>query len=161
MSVTVIACTGIAAGTAVRMSSPNYAWTGVVRQLRTPGRAELVITDPGDSIHYPGQVVVVAARLLTPLRGGEGERNQARAELLQAAPPLAAKAPDDPGSAEAAPGLMAVAEAIEAGTRQMTRDIDDAAWLLGERISQAADTIALAIELAASRPRRRWPRRTR
>jgi len=148
---------GIRAGMAVRMSAPNHVWTGMVTALRPRGRAEVVITDPGDSIHCPGQVVIVAARQLTPLQRGEAGRHQARAQMLLATPPAARRADGREAGEELGQRLI---EAIEARGQAASRDMDDAVWYLGERITEAADTIASAIDLAgAPQTPRGWRRR--
>lgn len=46
---------GIVPGMAVRMSAPDHVSAGVVLGLRPRGRAEVALTDPGDSVHCPGQ----------------------------------------------------------------------------------------------------------
>ena len=159
MSVTVVNDTPweLRPGMAVRMSAPNHVWAGVVLALRARGRAEVVITDPGDSIHCPGQVVVVAARTLAPLRGATAERQLAWAQAMGAQPGPAA--PRRPVTREhGRRDVRALADAMEDQARQAACDLDDAVAYLSEHITQAADTIALSIEWARDRRRRRWRR---
>jgi len=150
---------GIGEGSAVRMSAPNYWWTGVVTALRPGGRAEVVITDPGDSIHCPGDVVIVAARTLDPLRGGHAWREQARAQQLLAPPPASWQPADREAGHELGQRLI---EAIQERGYAASRDLDDAVAYLGDRVTDAGEAIATAIELAGLQqpPRRRgWRRR--
>ncbi len=157
MSVTVVNGTPweLRPGMAVRMSAPNHMWAGVVLGLRARGRAEVVITDPGDSIHCPGQVVVVATRTLEPLRGAEAERQLAWAQAMGARPGPSAPQRPVPGE-HGRQDMQALAEAIEDQRRQAAYDLDDAVAYLSEHITQAADTIALSIERTGDRRRRRW-----
>ncbi len=149
---------GIGEGSAVRMSAPNYWWSGVVLALRPRGRAEVMITDPGDSIHCPGQLVIGSTHALEPLRGRAAEREQARAQQMMAPPPSAWQ-PGDRGGEELGQQLI---EAIQERGEAASRDLDDAVAYLGDRVTDAGEAIATAIELAAmQQPRRgrRWRRR--
>jgi hypothetical protein len=145
---------GIGEGSAVRMSAANYWWAGVVLALRPRGRAEVMITDPGDSIHCPGQLVIGSTHALEPLRGRAAGREQSRAQQLITPPPGAGDRDDEKP-------VRRLIEAIEEQGRAAGYNLDDAVAYLGQRIQEGCDAIACVVDLAArQQPRRRgWRRR--
>jgi hypothetical protein len=149
---------GISEGSAVRMSAPNYWWAGVITALEPTGRAEVMITDPGDSIHCAGQLVTGDARLLEPLRGRAADRELARAQAMAAPSPPAGRryGHEEP--------VQLLIEAIQERGHAASWDLDDAVAYLGDRITGGCEAIAAAVDLAGLRqeqqpPRPGWRRR--
>jgi hypothetical protein len=148
-------------GDAVRMAAPNYWWDGVIVRMRARGRAEVVITNPGDSAHNPGDIVIGGTHALEPLRGRAAEREQARAQamfapLLQTWQP-AERAGEGP--------LQPLLKAIQERGFKADVSLDAAVAYLGQRVEDGCQQIADSIDLASLRgrdedtTRRRWWRR--